>query len=382
MSTPTPERSAGAAPSDTDLFRFADEFGPRKIIFVTEPGSGLRAIVVVDNVACGPSIGGVRITPTGNVEECVRLARAMTLKNALAGLPHGGGKSLIIHRVHTSTAEREPLLRAFACAIRDLVEYIPGPDMGTDETCMAWVFDEIGRVVGRPREIGGIALDEIGSTGRGVAAATAIACDRAGLSLDGLRVAVQGFGAVGRNAAAFLAERGARIVAATDSGGGVADPAGIDVAALVEHKRSGRSVADSAAGARLSPGAVLGVECDVLVPAAQPDLIHAGNVDAVRARVVVEGANIPVTHEAEMALHDRGVIVVPDIIANAGGVITAAIEYRGGSEADANAEVEQRIAANTAAVLDAADAGGTPRQAALGLARRRVLAAMATRRHG
>src|SRR5579872_4200450 len=128
-----------------DMFRFADAFGPAKIVHIYLPDIGLKAIVVIDNIACGPAIGGVRMAPDVSVEECVRLARAMTLKNAAAGLPHGGGKSVIFGDPRMPIGEKEGMIRAFACAIRDLVDYIPGPDMGTDETCMAWVQDEIGR---------------------------------------------------------------------------------------------------------------------------------------------------------------------------------------------------------------------------------------------
>ncbi|RPI46623.1 MAG: Glu/Leu/Phe/Val dehydrogenase, partial [Hyphomicrobiaceae bacterium] len=154
-----------------DVFRFADKLGPEKIVHIHEPRVGLRAIVVVDNTATGPAIGGTRMAPDVSVEECFRLARAMTFKNAAAGLAHGGAKSVIFGNPSLPQAERERLVRAFAAGIRNLKEYIPGPDMGTNETAMAWVKDEIGRSVGLPRELGGIPLDEIGATGFGLAVA-------------------------------------------------------------------------------------------------------------------------------------------------------------------------------------------------------------------
>jgi glutamate dehydrogenase/leucine dehydrogenase len=134
----------------TDVFQFADEFGPTKVVHILEPQLGLRAILVVDNVATGPAIGGVRMAEDVSVAECVRLARAMTLKNAAAGLPHGGGKAVIFGDPKQPVERKEQLVRAFACAIDPLADYIPGPDMGTDETCMAWIEDEIGRAGGRP----------------------------------------------------------------------------------------------------------------------------------------------------------------------------------------------------------------------------------------
>lgn len=144
-----------------------DELGPEKIVLIREPRVGLEAVVVVDNVACGPAIGGVRMAPDVTVEEVVRLARAMTLKNAAAGLPHGGGKAGILADSTCAPDRKEALVRAFARMIRGLTEYIPGPDMGTNEACMAWISDEIGRAVGLPRVVGGIPLDEIGATATG-----------------------------------------------------------------------------------------------------------------------------------------------------------------------------------------------------------------------
>ena len=202
-----------------DVIRGADNLGPLKIVHVHRRGLGLRATIVVDNVACGPSIGGIRMAPDVSTEECTRLARAMTLKNAAAGLPHGGGKAVIYGDPKISTAAKEPLIRGFAAAIADMTDYIPGPDMGIDELCMGWIKDEIGRAVGLPREVGGIPLDEIGATGFGLAAAVDVAREFIELELRGARVAVQGFGAVGKHAARFLQEKGTVLVAASDSSG-------------------------------------------------------------------------------------------------------------------------------------------------------------------
>ena len=162
---------------DENMFRFSDDLGPDKIIHFTKPSVGLKGILVVDNVAAGPAIGGTRMASDVSVEECFRLARAMTFKNAAAGLPHGGAKSVIFADPAMPVEEKEQMIRAFACAIRDITDYIPGPDMGTDETAMAWVRDEIGRSVGLPREVGGIPLDEIGATGFGLAVAAEVAQD-------------------------------------------------------------------------------------------------------------------------------------------------------------------------------------------------------------
>lgn len=364
-----------------DPFRFADDLGPYKMVHIHRPAVGLKAVVAVDNVACGPAIGGARMAPDVSAEEAFRLARAMTLKNAAAGLAHGGGKSVIYGDPAMPLADKERLIRAFATAIADISDYIVGPDMGTDERCMGWVRDEIGRAVGLPREIGGIPLDEIGATGLGLAASIEVAQSYAGIELKGARVAVQGFGAVGKHAARFLAERGAILVAASDSRGTLSDPAGLDIDALSALKAEGRPLSDHARGKKQGPDAVIDADCDIWIPAARPDVIHAGNVGRLRARLVAEGANIPLTQEAEMELHKRGVLVLPDFIVNAGGVICAAVEYRGGSEAAALATIAEKLRMNTQAVLsEARRSGESPRHAALALANRRVRAAMATRR--
>jgi len=209
-----------------DTFRFADAFGPSRIIHIHRPSVGLKAVVVVDNTACGIAIGGVRMAPDVTVEECFRLARAMTWKNAAAGLRHGGGKSVISADPRMAGADKENLIRAFAGAIRDIGDYVPGPDMGTDEFCMGWVKDETGRAVGLPRAVGGIPLDEIGATGFGVAACVDVAAGFIDLDLKGARVVVQGFGAVGKHAARFLPQKGAILVGASDTHGTLADARG------------------------------------------------------------------------------------------------------------------------------------------------------------
>ncbi len=356
-----------------EMFRFADALGPRKIVHIHMPAVALKAIVVIDSVACGPAVGGVRMAPDVSVEECVRLARAMTLKNAAAGLPHGGGKSVIFADPRMPLGDKERVIRAFACAMRELIDYIPGPDMGTDETCMAWVKDEIGRAVGLPPVLGGIPLDVIGATGFGLLAAIEAALPHCGLSFRGARVAVQGFGAVGRHAARFLGEKGAILVAAADTSATLYDPTGLNVTDLTRHKLAGGSVGDYPAGEKRPLDAIIDVPCDIWIPAARPDVLHAGNAARLQARLVAQGANIPATLEAEAALHARGVLVLPDFIANAGGVICAAVEYHGGTEAVAFAAIAEKINRNTSEVLEQVSrTGKMPRTVAVELAETRV----------
>jgi glutamate dehydrogenase/leucine dehydrogenase len=361
-----------------DIFDFADELGPIKIVHVYDPKHGLKAVVAIDNVARGPSIGGIRMAPDVSVEEAFRLARAMTMKNSAANLPHGGGKSVIFGDPKLALASKEKLIRAFARAIRDLIEYIPGPDMGTDERCMAWIHDEIGRAVGLPPEIGGIPLDEIGATGLGLRASVGAAMRYCDFDLKGARVAVQGFGSVGKHAARFLGEKGTILVAACDSHGTIYNPKGIDVARLIALKVSGKTVTDYPDGEKLGVDAVIDVECEIWIPAARPDVIRKENVHRLKTKLVPQGANIPFTLEAERILHEKGTLVIPDFIANAGGVICASVEYHGGTQAQALQTIEEKIRVNTEEVLaNAKKTGSLPRQAAVALAEGRVRKAMA-----
>jgi glutamate dehydrogenase/leucine dehydrogenase len=368
-------------PDANGVFGFADELGPIKIVHIHDPASGLKSVVAIDNVACGPAIGGVRMAADVSAEEAFRLARAMTLKNAAAGLPHGGGKSVIYADPKMPPPEKERIMRAFARGIRDLAEYIPGPDMGTDERCMGWVKDEIGRAVGLPPEIGGIPLDEIGATGFGLSIAVEVAAREVGLALVGARIAVQGYGAVGRHAARFLAAKGAMLVAVADSTCTIHDPSGLDLGRLDAIKTAGKGLGHYPRGQKFDREAIVGLPCDIWIPAARPDVVRADNVDLVKARLIVQGANIPVTPEAERRLHERGILSIPDFIANAGGVICAATEFRGGTKAGAFAAIDEKIRANTEAVIGISRADGAlPSTAAMRLAERRVRTAMELRR--
>jgi len=364
-----------------DAFSFADSFGPARIIHIHRPTVGLRAIVVIDNTACGVAVGGVRMAPDVSLEECFRLARAMTWKNAAAGLPHGGGKSVIFGDGRMPAEQKERLIRAFAQSIRDIADYIPGPDMGTDEMCMGWIKDETGRAVGLPSAIGGIPLDEIGATGFGVASCIDVARTFIGLDLKGARIVIEGFGAVGKHAARFLVEKGAVLIAASDTSGTLVDVDGIDLAALIAHKNSGRSLRDYANGRKGATDAVIDIPCDIWIPAARPNVIRADNVERLKTRMIVQGANIPCTPKAEQILHEQGILVVPDFIANAGGVICASIEYQGGTQSSVFQSIDEKIRANTRIVLEESRRTGVaPRFAAQSLTEQRVKAATATRR--
>ena len=364
-----------------NFFDFADELGPLKVIHVHEPSIGLQGVLVVDNVAKGPSIGGVRMAPDVTTEECARLARAMTFKNAAAGLPHGGGKAVLVGDPKMPKEQKAMLIRGLACALREVEQYIFAPDMGTDEECMAWVKDEIDRVVALPREVGGIPLDEIGATGFGLSHVVDVALDFCDFDIKGARFAVQGFGAVGKHVTNFLSMNGAIPVAVCDSAGTIHNPDGLDVKKLLALKDAGKSVTDYPNGNKLDTDAIIDIECDIWIPAARPDVIHEDNVNRLNTKMVIEGANIPITHGAEKILHEKGILCVPDFIANAGGVICAAMEYQGASQSAAFSTIEEKLRRNTREVLETAKRNQIlPREASLVLARKRVDRAMSFRR--
>jgi len=235
--------------------------------------------------------------------------------------------------------------------------------------------------VGLPREMGGIPLDEVGATGWGLFHATEVALQYCDFELKGARVAIQGFGAVGKNAARFLSLKGAVLVAAADSRGTVHNPEGLDVDVLTGLKNEGKSVLDYPAGEKLGSDAIVSVPCDIWIPAARPDVINESNVHLLNTKLVVEGANIPITAWAEKILYEKGILYVPDFIANAGGVICAASEHQKATRSTAFSLIEEKVRSNTEQVLEAAKTRGIlPREAALELAMNRVHKAMKYRR--
>jgi glutamate dehydrogenase/leucine dehydrogenase len=203
----------------------------------------------------------------------------------------------------------------------------------------------------------------------------------AGLDLKGARFVIQGFGAVGKHAAKFLSAKGAILVGASDTGGALIDKDGLSVPELVALKDTGRPLFDYVGGEKVDRDSIIDVSCDIWIPAARPDVIRVDNVARLKTHMVVEGANIPLSLKAEQTLHEKGVIVVPDFIANAGGVICASIEYRGGTQRAAFEYIDERIRSNTHAVLEESRRTGVvPRAAAERLARERVTVAAETRR--
>ncbi len=365
----------------SDCFVFCDDLGPARIIHAYEPKTGLKGILVIDNIALGPALGGLRMGENVSVQECFRLARSMSLKNAAAGLPHGGGKSVIAADPNVPSEVKEPIIRAMASALRKETDYIFAPDMGTDEQCMAWIKDEIDHVTSLPRELGGIPLDEIGATAWGLRHAVETALRFCDFQLEGAKIVVQGFGNVGMKSARFLSDAGAIIVAAADIGGAILNQSGLTVSHLAELTSKGKSVSDYSDGKKIDNQHLIDIECDIWIPAAQPDVITKANVNRIQTKLVVPGANIAVTPDAEIMLHEKGILCLPDFIANSGGVICAAMEYGGAIEASVFPTIEEKINANIRQVIEVSNARKIlPRTAAEEIAVSRIKKAMACKR--
>lgn len=359
---------------------FADDLGPEKIVHIYQPKSRLRAIVVIDNISLGSAVGGCRMAKDVTTQEVFRLARAMTLKNALANLPFGGAKSAIL--ADSNTDEKETLVREFAQAIKTLTDYIPGPDIGTDEQCMAFIHDEIGRAVGLPKVLGGIPLDSLGMTGYGLSVAAEVAAKAVSIPLEGARMIIQGFGNVGKAAAKNLGGLGVKLIATCDSKGGIHNEDGIDISRLVQAKAAGETVSGSGLGKPVSHEELLGIESDIFIPAARPDVFTEANQEILKTRLVLEGANIPITLAAAKLMHARKIMVVPDVIANCGGVICAATEYQHLGETEAFERVKSTITDNTRELLKSMAIENLPPHAmAVKMARERIAQAMSYRAH-
>jgi glutamate dehydrogenase (NAD(P)+) len=353
---------------------------------------------VTHNVARGPSKGGIRYHPDVTLDEVKALAMWMTWKCALSGIPFGGAKGGVVCNPKTmSESELQRMTRRYTSEIINEIgpeKDIPAPDVGTDGRVMAWIFDTysmnkghsvLGVVTGKPLTIGG-SLGREEATARGALYCVREAVRKLQLSLQGTSVAVQGFGNVGSFLAKFLAEDGANVIAISDSSAGLHNPNGIDVQAALAHKRETGTLAGFRGADAISNDELLLLECDVLAPCALEQVITTENADKVKAKIVVEGANGPVTPSADEILEDKGIVVLPDILANAGGVVVSYFEWVQGlqeyfwKEAEVNAKLNDIITRafnETWAVHESR--GVSVRLGAYGLAVRRVAEATTTR---
>jgi len=353
---------------------------------------------VTHNIARGPSKGGIRYHPDVTLDEVKALAMWMTWKCALMGIPFGGAKGgVVCNPKQLSQGELERMTRRYTSEIVNEIgpeKDIPAPDVGTDPRVMAWIFDTysmnkghsvLGVVTGKPLNLGG-SLGRLEATARGAHYCIREAVAKQGRSLDGMRVAVQGFGNVGSYLAKFVAEDGAKVIALSDSSGGVHNADGIDVALALAHKQETGELSGLKDSEAITNDELLLLDCDVLAPCALEQVITGENADKIKAKLICEGANGPTTPTADEILEDRGVMVLPDVLANAGGVVVSYFEWVQGlqeyfwKEDEVNArlnDITSRAFHETWATYEAKST--TMRIAAYGLAVQRVSEATMTR---
>lgn len=357
-----------------------DDFGPEKILEVYHPKTGMRGFVVIDNTALGPGKGGIRMTPTVDMDEVSKLARAMTWKNAMADLPFGGAKSGIIADSKTISAQqKKDMIIAFSEGLKPVCPslYVAAPDMYMAEEEMRIFVNANGSkkaATGKPKDMGGIP-HELGSTGFGVYHSVLVTAEHMGIDIQKATFAVEGFGNVGLIAAKYLTEAGAKMICASDSKGCIYNKSGIDFAKLAAIKEKGNSVTSYKPGEVLQNKNIISVGADILIPAAVPDLITEQDIGKVKTKMIVEGSNIPMTPQIEETLHKKGIMIMPDFVANAGGVISSYVEYIGGTPKQMFEMVEKKIRNNAKLVLNESEkTGKSPREVAMGVAQKRVRA--------
>jgi glutamate dehydrogenase (NAD(P)+) len=319
---------------------------PKRVLEVSVPvrmDSGLFKVFigyrVQHNMSRGPAKGGIRFHPDVSLDEVKALAMWMTWKCALVNIPFGGGKGgVICDPKHMSHQELENLTRRYTSEISIIIgpeKDIPAPDVYTTPEMMAWIMDTYsmqkgysipGVVTGKPIAIGG-SLGRDKATARGCLYAIDEAMTALNLTIEGTRVAIQGFGNAGMHAASLMTERGYTVVAASDSRGGTINPKGLDVKKLIAHKGETGSVVGFSGGDQISNKDLIECDCDVLIPAALEKVITPENAPRIRAKIIAEAANGPTMPAADAILHDRGIMVLPDILANAGGVTVSYFEW-------------------------------------------------------
>jgi glutamate dehydrogenase (NAD(P)+) len=349
-----------------------------------------RGYRIQHNGARGPYKGGIRYHESADLDEVRALAALMTWKNALIDVPFGGAKGGVQCQPGLlSKDELQRLTRRFTAMISYILGVnrdIPAPDMGTNAQTMAWMMDAYGQkygytpgiVTGKPVELGGSPGREE-ATGRGVVICARESAKRKSIDWSDASVAIQGFGNVGYWTAMLAAEDGARVVAVSDVGGGTYNAKGLDLEAVAKHQREAMSVSTYDGGDEVSNEELLELECDVLIPAAIQGVINTSNVEDIKASLVVEAANGPTTPAADEVFKDRGVTVVPDILANTGGVTVSYFEWVQNIQQfkweldHVNAELEKRMTSATASVFSKAESEGLPlRDAAFDIAVERV----------
>jgi len=363
-----------------------DEIGPVYVIQVYDPKLEYTGFLVIDNINLGLGKGGFRMTPEVDVVEVSRLARAMSYKNAMAGLPFGGAKGGIrLDAKKLTPAKKKAIIESFSKRLKPFAPkyYIAGPDMNINEIDMKFFAKANGAwesATGKPsnfcegKKCG--LPHELGSTGFGAVQAVKIAANFIGLKLSGATASVAGFGNVGTFAAKFLDEAGVKVVAISDSSGTIYDPNGLDVKNISKIKSQHQPVTSYKKAKILSREKIYEIKVDIMIPSAGSDVINKKNYKKVKAKIISEGANLPISEKIEEYFHSTNITVIPDIIANAGGVISSYAEYKGYSPQKMFKLVEEKISKNVKAILAISKkTKKSPRKVAMEIAKKRILSA-------
>lgn len=363
-----------------------DKFGPEYLIEVYDPSLNMNGFLVIDSTVLGPGKGGLRMTPDTTAGEVFRLARVMTWKNALSGLPFGGAKAGIVWppvSVKTaigknrSSVLKKKFIQSFAKMIKPFLvsKYISAPDINTGQKEMKWFIEAAGNrkaATGKPVDLGGLP-HELGSTGFGVAQAALEAAKFKGLDIRGATVAIDGFGNVGSFTFKYLSEAGAKIIALADRHGAIYDKNGLDFNEIKKIKSRRLPVSSYQKGKPISRDRFFSLPTDILIPASTTDVVNEKNKNKIKVGIIVEGANIPMSEKIEDELFKKGILIVPDFVANAGGVISSYAEHRGYNAKKMFAIVKRKISKTVNLILgQSAASGKNPRLIAMKMAAKRL----------
>lgn len=322
-----------------------DKFGPEYVLEIYDSKIGMRGFLVIDNTFLGPGKGGLRMTPNVTIEEIFRLARTMTFKNALFGLPFGGAKAGIVWNGGSEKLKKQ-YIQSFAKAIKIFTpqKYITAPDIGTGEKEMKWFVEATGDLksaTGKPRNLCEFNYGktgekcgiphEFGSAGFGVAEAARSVLEILNIDIAKTEIIIDGLGNVGGSVFKYLSKMGAKIIAVADSSGAIYDKKGLNSDKVLKFKAKGSHLKKYPFVKKISRKEFYGLAADILIPASTTDVVNEKNKNSIKAKIIIEAANIPMNEKIESELYRKGIIIVPDIVANAGGVISSYAEYIGQS---------------------------------------------------
>lgn len=346
-----------------------DELGPEYIINIYDPKLKMEGFLVIDNTVLGPGKGGIRMTTDVTAEEVFRLARTMTLKNAVAGLPFGGAKAGIVWKGGTSELKKK-FIQSFARAIKQLTpkKYITAPDVNTGEQEMRWFVEATENwrsATGKPANLCMMVFKkhkgfheekcglphEYGSTGFGVAKAAEAAAQLVGINIKGSKVAIHGFGNVGSFAYKFLTDMGTKVILLADASCAVLEENGFNKKEIEKIIKGKKTLKDYPFGEKIPAEKFWEIPTDILIPASVTNVINDSNKNKIKTKMIVEAGNIPMSEEIEKELFKKGIFIVPDFIANAGGVISSYAEYRGYNPKRMFGTVERKITENVRRVI-------------------------------